>query len=119
MKKLITLLLGLLGLVFTYLVLAQGYALPQMDRWLDLTLRICAGLFLQFIAIQVFRKTLLKLLPILFTAVALVWGILLMITVPSWMQISLLRFLTHYAAPFASCAVVCIIWKVVPHLKNL
>ena len=119
MKKLITLLLGLLGLVFTYLVLAQGYALPQMDRWLDLTLRICAGVFLQFIAIQTGRKKLLQLLPLLLTAVALVWGLLLMITVPSWLRITFLSFLTQYAAPFVSCAAVCILWKVGPYLKNL
>lgn len=119
MKKLLQMLIAILGVVFTYLVVMQGFAAPQLDKWVDLALRIAAALCLQITAIQLTKKTMLRLLPVMVTGCFAVLGLFLLLTSPSWRQATVGGFLMDYVSPFAACSLTVFLWKVGPYLKNL
>ena len=118
MKLFIQAVLGLFCAVCAAALLLQGFVFPALPGWADLLLRLCIGIFAQLLLLGLTRKKLLRYLPVMISAIAMLWGFFLLLTSPSWRGATVEGFLRDYASFFGGCLLVVVLDLLRPWAKK-
>lgn len=118
MKMLVNILLGISGAACAAALMLQGFVFPTLPGWADLLLRLGAAMFLQILMLRLSKHKVLRYLPLIFTGAAAVWGFMLLLASPSWVNATVNGYLHDYASFFGSCVTVAVFDLLRPRMKK-
>ena len=118
MKKTVyTTVLILALMCMLYMLFFQGFGFPSISPVLDAILRILSGLSLQLLVFFVTRRTGLRLLPLILSVLAALWGGWLFAFSESWSTVTFDLYVADYCTAAIGCAAVWIV-NLLRHRKN-
>ena len=99
-------------------LLLQGILFPVLPTWANILLRLGGAIFLQILFLRIARQKLLRYLPLVASAIAALWGFFLLLTSPSWVNITLGSFFRDYGIFFIGCALVVVLCLLRPRIRK-
>lgn len=119
MRLFVNILLGLCSVLCAAALILQGFLFPALPGWADLLLRIGVGIFAQILMLRMCQKKLLRYAPSLISTLAAVWGLLLLLSSPSWMNATTGGFFHDYISFLGGCLLVVLLNKARPWIQKL
>lgn len=118
MKIFVNILLCVCSAACAGALLLQGFLFPALPGWCDLLLRFGAAMFLQILALRLTCQKVVRYLPLILSGIAAIWGFLLLLTSPSWVNATVDGFLHDYSSFFGGCILVCGYALALPWMKK-
>ena len=118
MKLLGKILLGVLCLLCAGALILQSFLFPALPGWADLLLRLGAAVFAQWLLLTLTEKKLVRYLPLMVSAGAMLWGFFLLLSSPSWVNATVGGFLQDYASFFGGCLLVVVFDLLRPRIRK-
>jgi len=118
MKKTVyTTVLILALMCMLYMLFFQGFGFPSISPVLDAILRILSGLSLQLLVFCTARRTWVRLLPLILSVLAALWGGWLFACSDSWHTATFGTYFADYCTAAIGCVAVWIV-NLLRHRKN-
>ena len=110
MKKTVYTAVLILALIcMLYMLFFQWFGFPSISPVLDAVLRILSGLSLQLLVFCTARRTWVRLLPLILSVLAALWGGWLFAFSESWSTVTFGMYFADYCTAAIGCAAVWIV----------
>ena len=100
------------AVISLYILVFEGFGFPNIPSPLNVGLRILAALCVQLFALCTFRVKWLRAVPVVLTALLVLWGGILFVGSDSWQGVRFSAYFADYCTPFLGCCAAWAAYKV-------
>ena len=116
MRILWNVLLGLTAAASAAVLLLQNFAFTALSPSLVLWLKILGTICCQWFFLRISNKALIRIIPLIVSGIAAVWGFFIFLTSPSWLHATFANFISDYAMYALICLGVLLLQWLIPRI---